>query len=69
MLEADIDLMVQNAVTFNGTESLVGQAAITLQDKFHQMLNSNKAQPRKRKEKDGDTLMGNGGPNKKAKLS
>ena len=68
-LEADMDLMVQNAVTFNGAESFVGVAAVVLQNKFREMLSSIKSQLRKRKEKDRDTSVSGGGPAKKARIS
>jgi transcription initiation factor TFIID subunit 2 len=66
-LEADMDLMVQNAVTFNGTESFVGVAAVVLQRLFQEMLSSVKSPPRKRKEKDRDTSTSS--PAKKARIS
>lgn len=67
-LEADVDLMVRNAVTFNGTESFVGVAAVVLQNKFREMLGNAKSQLRKRKEKDRDNSVSNGSPAKKARI-
>ncbi|KAF8580130.1 hypothetical protein K439DRAFT_1648275 [Ramaria rubella] len=67
-LEADVDLMVRNAVIFNGTESFVGIAAVVLLNKFQEMLGSVKSQLRKRKEKDRDSSVGGGGPPKKARV-
>ncbi|KAF8527429.1 hypothetical protein BU17DRAFT_39590 [Hysterangium stoloniferum] len=64
-LEADIDLMVQNAVTFNGAASEVGIAATSLQSKFRDMIRS---QHKKRKEKDRDSSSVSGGPSKKARV-
>jgi transcription initiation factor TFIID subunit 2 len=65
-VEADIDLMVQNAVKFNGAASEVGMAAISLRSKFHDMLRS---QYRKRKEKDRDSSVVSGVSNKKTRIS
>lgn len=68
-LDADVDMMVRNAVTFNGTESFVGVAAVALQGRFREMLSSVKSQLRKRKEKDRDTPINGGGAAKKARVS
>ena len=67
-LEADVDLMVRNAVTFNGAESIVAVAAITLQGKFQDMIVGTKSQLRKRKERDKEPGVGSG-QTKKARLS
>lgn len=67
-LEADIDLMVRNAVTFNGSESFVGVAAVALQGKFQDMMAGVRSQLRKRKEKDKEAGGGGGSPTKKARL-
>ena len=36
--EADMDLMIDNAITFNGADSEVGQVAFLLRDKYKDML-------------------------------
>ena len=36
--EADLDLMVDNAITFNGADSEVGQLAFLLRDKYRDLL-------------------------------
>jgi len=64
-LEADIDLMVQNAITFNGLESVVGAAAITFQNKFRQLTSGTKSFSKKRKpETSKETPLGNGSAKK-----
>lgn len=64
--EADVDLMIRNALTFNGTESEVGQIAIIVRDKIKDMLSNIKGggNVKKRKE-DGK---GTPQPTKKVKL-
>ena len=37
-LEADLDLMVNNAIVFNGEESEVGLMAIRMQDRYRELL-------------------------------
>jgi transcription initiation factor TFIID subunit 2 len=64
--EADIDLMIQNAITFNGADSEVGQVALALDEKLKGMLASFKAGGKKRK--DGGGEKSNPQPSKKVKL-
>ncbi|KAK7058614.1 hypothetical protein VNI00_002250 [Paramarasmius palmivorus] len=64
--EADIDLMIQNAITFNGADSEVGQVAIVLDEKMKGMLANFKAGGKKRK--DGGSEKSNPQPSKKVKL-
>ncbi|KAJ6520284.1 hypothetical protein C8R45DRAFT_55863 [Mycena sanguinolenta] len=66
--EADIQLMVDNAITFNGLESDVGALATALRDRFREMLRTWKAgvgAPNK-KRKDGEKT--NSQPLKKIKI-
>ncbi|KAH0591210.1 hypothetical protein H2248_001303 [Termitomyces sp. 'cryptogamus'] len=63
---ADIDLMLDNAITFNGLESEVGQIAVSFRSKFNEMMESWKFGSSK-KRKDGEK--GTPQPTKKAKLS
>ncbi|KAI3622581.1 tata-binding protein associated factor taf2 [Moniliophthora roreri] len=65
--EADIDLMIQNAITFNGADSEVGQVAVDLNEKMKEMIASWKAGGGK-KRKDGADKS-NPQPSKKAKLA
>lgn len=63
--EADIELMVHNAVKFNGEDSDVGYLALTLRDKCRELLTSGKvAVNKKRKEGDKGTPQ----PAKRVKL-
>ncbi|GLB35736.1 putative peptidase family M1 domain [Lyophyllum shimeji] len=62
--EADIELMINNAITFNGLESEVGQIAISLRGKFNDLMESWRANSKKRKEGDKGTPQ----PTKKAKI-
>ena len=63
--EADMDLMVDNAVTFNGADSEVGQVAFVLRDKYREMLSSLRGTgPVKRKSGDKSTPQ----PSKKVRL-
>jgi transcription initiation factor TFIID subunit 2 len=54
--EADVGLMVQNAITFNGAESEVGKMAALVGDKFKELLVNVKngtVTGKKRKDADG----------------
>jgi transcription initiation factor TFIID subunit 2 len=54
--EADVELMVQNAITFNGAESEVGRMAVLVRDKFTELMANMKngtAPGKKRKDADG----------------
>ncbi|KAG7099822.1 hypothetical protein E1B28_001631 [Marasmius oreades] len=64
--EADIDLMIQNAITFNGADSEVGQVAVALADRFEVLLSSWRSGSTK-KRKEGEKH--NGQPSKKMKLT
>ena len=63
--EADFDLMIQNAITFNGLDSEVGQMAVGLADRF-KILMSTWRSGNAKKRKDGDKPSGQ--PSKKVKL-
>jgi len=60
-LKADIDLMIHNAVLFNGADSEVGQIAALAKKRFYELLNIAKSKKRKEAET-------NGQPAKKLKL-
>lgn len=60
-VKADIDLMIQNAIAFNGADSEVGQIAVALKKRFYELLNISKSKKRKEAET-------NGQPAKKPKL-
>jgi len=60
-LKADIDLMIHNAVRFNGADSEVGQIAAMVKKRFYELLNIAKSKKRKEAET-------NGQPAKKLKL-
>ncbi|KAJ7150184.1 hypothetical protein C8R46DRAFT_1008308 [Mycena filopes] len=62
---ADMRLMVDNAITFNGLESDVGALAIGLRDRFQELLSNWKAGNNK-KRKDGEKA--NSQPAKKIKI-
>ena len=63
--EADLDLMIDNAITFNGADSEVGQVAMVLRDKYRDLLSSLRGTgPVKRKSGDKSTPQ----PSKKARL-
>lgn len=38
MFEADMDLMIDNAIAFNGEDSEVGKLAVVLQNKYQELL-------------------------------
>ncbi|KAL4070551.1 hypothetical protein J3A83DRAFT_4244024 [Scleroderma citrinum] len=65
--EADIDLMIRNALTFNGAESEVGQIACIVRDKIKDMLSNIKSGGNGKKRKEGDGK-GTPQPTKKVKL-
>lgn len=60
-LRADFDLMIHNALVFNGADSEVGQIAAAVKKRFYELLNLAKSKKRK------DMEM-NGQPAKKLKL-
>jgi len=60
-LKADIDLMINNAIIFNGADSEVGQIAMVVKKRFYELFNISKS----KKRKEGET---NGQPAKKLKL-
>lgn len=60
-LKADIDLMIHNAILFNGIDSEVGQIAVVVKKRFYELLNISKSKKRKEAET-------NGQPAKKLKL-
>jgi transcription initiation factor TFIID subunit 2 len=64
--EADVDLMIRNAITFNGAESDVGKVAVVLKDRMKELMTNAKAGTSK-KRKDGEGK-GTPQPTKKAKL-
>jgi transcription initiation factor TFIID subunit 2 len=64
--EADVDLMSNNAIKFNGAESEVGAIAFDFRDRFRSLMSAYKSGASK-KRKDGDS--GTPQPSKKAKTS
>jgi len=62
--EADIDLMVRNAITFNGAESDVGTITIALRNRVTELMDVKTGSAKKRKEGDKGTPQ----PTKKVKL-
>lgn len=61
--EADIDLMIHNAITFNGVDSEVGEFAVGLRNRITELLDM-KSSSKKRKDSDKLTPQ----PTKKVKL-
>jgi len=61
--EADIDLMIHNAITFNGADSDVGRIAVALRNRVSELLDT-KSNSKKRKDGDQSTPQ----PTKRAKL-
>jgi transcription initiation factor TFIID subunit 2 len=61
--EADIDLMIHNAITFNGADSDVGKIAVALRNRVTELLDIKSGS---KKRKDGDK--GTPQPTKKIKL-
>jgi transcription initiation factor TFIID subunit 2 len=64
LLQAETQLMVDNAVRFNGAESDVGRAALALMAKFNEIIGATQSKNLKRK----DTDDGASGSPKKPKL-
>lgn len=64
-LQADLDLMIENAITFNGADSDVGALAYDVDAKAKELISQWKAGPVK-KRKDGEKS--NSQPAKKARL-
>jgi transcription initiation factor TFIID subunit 2 len=60
-LRADFDLMIHNALLFNGADSEVGQIAMALKKRFYELWTISKSKKRKEAET-------NGQPTKKLKL-
>ncbi|RDX51973.1 hypothetical protein OH76DRAFT_1400878 [Lentinus brumalis] len=65
--EADLDLMIHNAITFNGAASEVGEFAVKLQNRYRELLAPIKAPGSNVKRKGSE--MGKPQPAKKVKLS
>lgn len=65
--EADLDLMIENAITFNGADSEVGEYAVKLQNKYRELLAPIRGNGGNTKRKGGE--MGKPQPAKKVKLS
>lgn len=63
--EADLELMIQNAIKFNGQESEVGDIAVKVRTRIQELMNSFKSGGTK-KRKDGDK--GTPQPAKKVKI-
>ena len=65
-LEADVNLMIDNAILFNTRDSEVGQLALEVGRKFRDAMETwRSSQTKKRKDVDKETPQ----PNKKAKYS
>jgi len=64
--EADIDLMIRNAITFNGADSEVRHIAVGTHDRVKKLLSGIKVGTGSKKRKDGDK--GTPQPTKKVKL-
>ena len=64
--EADLDLMISNAILFNGPSSEVGQVSVLVRDKYREMLSGLRAGP-SAKRKGGEK--GTPQPAKKAKVA
>jgi len=63
--EADLELMINNAITFNGLDSEVGQIAVSMRNRMHEVIDTWKSGSSK-KRKDGDNKVTQ--PSKKAKV-
>ena len=63
--EADLDLMIRNAIVFNGADSEVGKIAVLVRNKYRELMPGLKSTAVKRKGSDKGTPQ----PSKKAKLS
>jgi transcription initiation factor TFIID subunit 2 len=64
--EADVELMIQNAIKFNGADSEVGQIAVQLRQRIIELLGGWKSGNSK-KRKDGERSTPQ--PTKKAKIT
>ncbi|KDQ63029.1 hypothetical protein JAAARDRAFT_29020 [Jaapia argillacea MUCL 33604] len=53
--EADLDLMIRNAIVFNGAESEVGKIAGVVKNRYRELLSSVKGPTKKRKDTDRAT--------------
>jgi transcription initiation factor TFIID subunit 2 len=62
--EADMDLMIRNAIHFNGEESEVGQIAVAFRERIKEL----RAQQGQKKRKEGEKAGGDQPATKKAKL-
>ena len=63
--EADMDLMIDNAILFNGADSEVGRIAVIMRNKRKELASGVKSTVMKRKGSDKGTPQ----PSKKVKLS
>ncbi|KAI9057062.1 hypothetical protein FKP32DRAFT_1598551 [Trametes sanguinea] len=63
--EADLDLMIHNAITFNGADSEVGKLAVQLRNRYRELLSPIRGTNGKRKGSEKGTPQ----PSKKVKLS
>jgi len=52
--DADFELMIHNAITFNDAESDVGKVAVTVRNRFKELLSNLKTVPPSKKRKDSD---------------
>lgn len=64
--ENDLDLMIQNAIKFNGRESEVGEIAMKVQSRIQELLSSFKSGGTKKRKDNSDK--GTPQPTKKAKV-
>ena len=62
--EADMDLMIRNAIHFNGEESEVGQIAVSFRERIKEL----RAQQGQKKRKESEKAGGDQPATKKAKL-
>ncbi|KAG8219438.1 hypothetical protein J3R82DRAFT_365 [Butyriboletus roseoflavus] len=65
--ETDMDLMIRNAITFNGADSEVGRISYVVKDRIKDMLSNIKSGGGTKKRKEGDPKLAPQ-PTKKAKL-
>ena len=66
--EADLDLMINNAIVFNGAESEVGEYAVKLRDRYRELLAPIKGSGNGIAKRKGQE-MGKPLPSKKVKLA
>lgn len=66
--EADLDLMIRNAITFNGADSEVGKISYAVDDRVKDMLSNIKSGGGTKKRKEGDPKPAPQ-PTKKVKLA